>query len=122
MAAQLAFSRPDGVGLVDFEEGVLNPIWNLPPLQTRGDWAWMPGMAWQPQGEYLFTVDHPTTQFSCLARGIAMVRFNLCEPGKPGEAGPGQSKRHVRLPNGLAHQREWPVTNCLFAGNLPKSK
>ena len=58
--AQLAFSRPDGIGLVDFEEGVLNPIWSLPPLQTRGDWAWMPGMAWQPKGEYLYTVDHPT--------------------------------------------------------------
>jgi hypothetical protein len=55
----MAFSRPDGIGLVDLDEGLLTPTLPITPLQTRGDWAWTPGLAWNSQGDRLFTVDHP---------------------------------------------------------------
>jgi hypothetical protein len=57
--SQMAFSRPDGIGLVDLDEGLLTPTLPITPLQTRGDWAWTPGLAWNSQGDRLFTVDHP---------------------------------------------------------------
>ncbi len=56
---QLAFSRPDGIGWVDFEEELLTSTLEITPLQTRGDWAWAPGLAWSAVGERLFSVDHP---------------------------------------------------------------
>lgn len=56
---QLAYFRPDGVGLVDLEEGLFNPVLQITPLQTLADWAWAPGLAWNAQGDRLITVDHP---------------------------------------------------------------
>ncbi len=55
---QMAFSRPDGVGLVDFEAGAMRHLLEMPPLQTFGDWAWVPGIDWSPQGDVLYTGDH----------------------------------------------------------------
>lgn len=55
---QLAFARPDGVGLVDFETSRLNLLYEITPLLTRSDWAWMPNVAWSPDGGYLYTVTH----------------------------------------------------------------
>ncbi|TAK13676.1 MAG: hypothetical protein EPO32_04565 [Anaerolineae bacterium] len=55
---QLAFARPDGVGLVDFDGRRLNLLYEITPLLTRSDWAWMPNVAWSPDGSYLFTVRH----------------------------------------------------------------
>ncbi|GAB4495944.1 MAG: hypothetical protein OHK0052_04780 [Anaerolineales bacterium] len=56
---RLAFSRPDGVGLVNLEDGSLRKVLDVPPLQTFGDWAWTPGVAWSPDGQTLYTVQHP---------------------------------------------------------------
>jgi hypothetical protein len=56
--AQLAFARPDGVGLVDFESGALQKMADITPLQTFGDWAWVPGLGWGADNQSLFTVDH----------------------------------------------------------------
>lgn len=55
----LAFSRPDGVGLVNLEDGSLRTVLKVPPLQTFGDWAWTPGVSWSPDGQTLYTVQHP---------------------------------------------------------------
>lgn len=56
--SMLAFARPDGLGLVDFENNSLNKLFNVTPYQTFGDWAWVPGLAWSPDGNFLFTVNH----------------------------------------------------------------
>jgi hypothetical protein len=55
---QLAYFRPDGVGLFDIKLGSLSPLFSLIPLQTGRDWAWVPGLAWGPDGKVLYTVDH----------------------------------------------------------------
>ena len=43
---QLAFSRPDGVGTVDFSTDALDVWFTLPAYQTGSDWAWIPGLSW----------------------------------------------------------------------------
>jgi Tol biopolymer transport system component len=55
---QLAYARPDAVGLVDFETEDLVPLLDITPLLTRQEWAWVPGLGWSPDGNYLFTVSH----------------------------------------------------------------
>jgi WD40 repeat protein len=55
---QLAYARPDSVGLVDLKEGQFIPNLNLTPLQTHSDWAWMPTVNWAPDGKILLTVTH----------------------------------------------------------------
>ena len=57
----IAYTGPDAVGLVNFLEGeVITPtvLLDITPLQTRGDWAWVPGMNWSPDAQVIFTVDH----------------------------------------------------------------
>lgn len=56
---RLAYARPDSVGVVDLQTGVLTPTLEITPLQTFGDWAWVPGIAWGPGGEVLYTQNHP---------------------------------------------------------------
>jgi len=55
---ELAYSRPDGVGLVDITKGVLTPILTFTALNTHGDWAWSPGVAWAADGKSLYAVAH----------------------------------------------------------------
>jgi hypothetical protein len=60
-AHDIAYAGPSEVGLVNFaEDEVITPtvLLELTPLNTRGDWAWVPGVNWSPDGEVLFTVDH----------------------------------------------------------------
>ncbi len=64
---QMAFSRPDGVGLVDLESGEFRRLLEITPFQTFGDWAWVPGVTWSPQGDALFTVDHLPLEGSAAA-------------------------------------------------------
>jgi len=55
----IAYSRPDGVGLISVQdEGVITPLRDVIPLQTGGDWAWVPGIDWSPDGKTLYLVDH----------------------------------------------------------------
>lgn len=54
----LAYSRPDEVGILDGQSGEMTPLLELPPVQTFGDWAWTPGIGWDPNGEFLFLVNH----------------------------------------------------------------
>jgi hypothetical protein len=55
---QLAYARPDEIGLVDLETELLIPLYNFSPFQTRSDWAWIPEISWSPDGMFLFFVDH----------------------------------------------------------------
>jgi hypothetical protein len=54
----IAYARPDGVGLVDPENGVVDTKLDIIPLLTRSEWAWVPGISWGPDGLVLYTVDH----------------------------------------------------------------
>jgi hypothetical protein len=54
----LAFSRPDGVGLVDIKTGKQTTLFGESPVQTRSDWAWVPGISWAFDHTVLFTVAH----------------------------------------------------------------
>lgn len=54
----LAIARPDGISLVNFYSGEVQSVDEIIPMQTRGDWAWVPPIAWSPDGRTLFTVDH----------------------------------------------------------------
>ncbi len=56
--SRIAYARPDSIGLVDTSTGELDPMVNLVPYQTGGDWAWVPGLNWSPDGRLLFTVVH----------------------------------------------------------------
>lgn len=55
---RVAYARPDSVGLVDLEAGSFLPLANILPFQTGGDWAWITGISWSPDGQAIFYVDH----------------------------------------------------------------
>lgn len=59
---KLAYARPDGVGFVDLEKGTLTPWFDITPLNTHSDWAWIPGLAWGADGQTLFVVNHAPPQ------------------------------------------------------------
>lgn len=54
----LAYSRPDSVGVVELDRPEFTVWADFVPYQTRGDWAWLPGLAWGKDGTTLFLVDH----------------------------------------------------------------
>ena len=54
----LAYSRPDGVGLVNITGASLTPLLNITALNTHADWAWTPGLAWGSDSHTLFAVTH----------------------------------------------------------------
>jgi hypothetical protein len=55
---RVAYARPDGVGLVNMDDGTLLPLTDIVPVQTGGDWAWVPGFDWGPDGRTIYIVDH----------------------------------------------------------------
>jgi hypothetical protein len=54
----LAYSRPDGIGLVDINGQELTSLLNITPLNTHSDWAWTPGLAWGSDSTTLYLVTH----------------------------------------------------------------
>jgi hypothetical protein len=54
----LAYTRPDEIGLIDLKEGLLMPLTNITPLQTRRDWAWIPGITWGADSNSLYITIH----------------------------------------------------------------
>ena len=56
--SELAYARPDGIGMVDTHAGATSSLIEINPYQTFGDWAWVPGASWSPDGKMLYTVDH----------------------------------------------------------------
>jgi len=55
----MAYARPDSIGLVVLGGNSVIPLMEIIPLQTRGDWAWVPALAWGPDGMIIYTVNHP---------------------------------------------------------------
>lgn len=55
---RLAYSRPDGIGIVDQDGGYLKPLLNVTPYNTHSDWAWVPPIAWGADGKTLYYVSH----------------------------------------------------------------
>jgi hypothetical protein len=41
-------------------------VLEVTPLQTGGDWAWVPGVAWGSDGKVLYTVNHTSPEDSQL--------------------------------------------------------
>ncbi len=56
--SKLLYVRPDEIGIVDVIEGKQLPLVKITPLQTQADWAWVPGVSWNPDGGMLYTVTH----------------------------------------------------------------
>jgi hypothetical protein len=54
----LGYARPDQIGLVDQQNQELTPLLEITPLQTRSDWAWVPGVVWGADSQTLFYVSH----------------------------------------------------------------
>lgn len=59
---RMAYSRPDGVGLVSFQDKEIITVLEITPLQTHSDWALIPGLSWGADGNTLFVVTHPPSQ------------------------------------------------------------
>jgi hypothetical protein len=55
---RLAYSRPDGVGLVDINGAGLTTLLNITPLNTHSDWAWTPGLTWGSDSRNIYLVTH----------------------------------------------------------------
>lgn len=55
---KFTYARPDGIGLVDRSDGTLQPLIEIIPYQTQGDWAWIPPFSWSPDGKILFFIQH----------------------------------------------------------------
>jgi len=54
----VAYSSPDQVGIISYEEAEKTVLLNIIPYKTQGDWAWMPGIAIGPLGKVIYTIDH----------------------------------------------------------------
>jgi resuscitation-promoting factor RpfB len=97
----LIYSRPDSIGIVDFESGNLNPIYDISPLQTGSGWAWSPVISWAENGEYIYFSDNKSeltnigndeTKFDLIAlnmenyfpvtieRNVGMFPFAVAQP------------------------------------------
>lgn len=55
---QIAYARPDEIGLVDIENQALVPLLDITPFNTYADWAWIPGLAWGSDMNSLFFIAH----------------------------------------------------------------
>ncbi len=53
---RLGYARPDSIGIVDLAGNSQKPLEEFTPLQTFGDWAWVPGIAWGPDGNFIYGV------------------------------------------------------------------
>lgn len=54
----LAFAQPDRVGVIDSRDPAFESRYQITPLLTGSDWAWVPGLAWAGDGSTLYLVDH----------------------------------------------------------------
>jgi hypothetical protein len=68
------YSRPDGIGILNSSDGTLTSILNIAPYQTGGNWAWVPGAAWSPDGNTVYTVNHVASEED---QSGESQRFNL---------------------------------------------
>ena len=56
---RLAYSRPDGIGLVDIDGKYIKaPFIDIIPFNTHSDWAWLPAITWGADGKSLYFTSH----------------------------------------------------------------
>jgi len=72
---RLVYARPDSVGVYDTRQDILQPLINIVPLQTGGDWAWVPGVGWSPDDKIIYSVQHVASQGNLEVE--ASPRFDL---------------------------------------------
>lgn len=77
------FARPDSVGIIDNPEGTVASIFDIKPYQTGANWAWIPGTAWSPDGNVIYSVDHITTDGQ---NSKSIEQFNLIAIPLSGES------------------------------------
>jgi resuscitation-promoting factor RpfB len=73
---QLAYARPDSIGWVDLEEKTFVQLLEIIPLQTRSDWAWVPGFDWSTDSNQIYTVTH--VPLPGLASDESSPLFDVC--------------------------------------------
>jgi resuscitation-promoting factor RpfB len=56
--SMLAYSRPDGFGMVDLSEKELVPLIDILPYQTGSSWAWATGLGWSANQQAIYFTDH----------------------------------------------------------------
>lgn len=55
---QLAYARPDSIGLVNLEKKTLVPLTGFLPYITRTNAVWVPSVAWSPDNKIIYFVTH----------------------------------------------------------------
>ncbi len=105
----VAYSSPDQVGIITYEDAEKTVLLDIVPYKTQGDWAWMPGIAIGPLGNVIYTVDHAPQEGSSaaeespvfdlvaipltgggmqiLAEDVGMFSYPLTSPVKPKSTG-----------------------------------
>lgn len=81
--SQLAFTRPDGIGTVDTKTGDTTKILDIIPLQTFGDWAWVPGLDWGPDGNSIYSQSHAAGEAAAAEDSPDFNLIALLPPGAP---------------------------------------
>jgi len=54
----LAFIRPDALGLINIKDQELEIITDVIPYQTKSDWAWVSPFSWSKDNRFIYWVDH----------------------------------------------------------------
>lgn len=55
---QIAYARPDEVGVIDIRTKETQPLMRFPPFRTYSSWAWNPVLSWSPDGSFVATAIH----------------------------------------------------------------
>ncbi len=60
---RLAYARSDEIGIVSLEAeespaNRMTPILDFVPLKTFGEWVWVPGFSWSPEGNFIAATVH----------------------------------------------------------------
>jgi resuscitation-promoting factor RpfB len=56
--SQMAYARADQVGVIDFLSGRDRVLLDFAPVATFGDWVWIPGIDWSPNGQFIAATGH----------------------------------------------------------------
>ncbi len=55
---EIAYSRPDGIGLTNISENQFLPLIEQNPYNTGSDWAWTPGISWSADSNTIYSVNN----------------------------------------------------------------
>lgn len=71
----IIYARPDSIGQVNTDSKELVPLFNLIPVETGSDWAWIPGIGFSSDDSTVFLTNHAPA--SGLTRDEDSPRFDL---------------------------------------------